>query len=241
MSKKFQQDAPPLVPAYLVTFSDMVTLLLTFFVLLLSLADKQSPEILGEGRKAFADHISTFGLGVLTGKKVSAELGHVKNKYGISKPDEDAAIRTIDAKKEERKRMFQKVAKSMKTLPSKIVARNTTFTTASITFKPGQKTLDADAKKFLTQFATNLQQNSNGGNLKLYVLGMANQESDSKDQWILSALRADAVANFLSETIPSTLQWPVYSWGAGPGGVWLTNSGPITEQSQIMIAVLRTE
>ncbi len=229
------------MPAYIVTFSDMVTLLLTFFVLLLSMADKQSPEVFGEGKKAFVEHINSFGLGMLLGKKVSPEFEQERKKYGVRKPDEDPTVRTIDAKKEERKRMFQKIAKSMKTLPSQIVARNTTFTTATITFKPGQKTLNDDAKKYLTQFAANLQQNASGGNLKLYVLGMANQERDGKDQWILSALRADAVANFLSETIPSTLQWPVYSWGAGPGGVWLTNSGPITEQSQIMIAVLRTE
>lgn len=241
MSKKFQQESPPLVPAYIVTFSDMVTLLLTFFVLLLSMADKQSPEIFGEGKKAFVEHINSFGLGMLMGKKVSPEFKQAKNKYNVSKADEDPAVRTIDAKKENRKRMFEKIAESMKTLPSKIVARNTNFTTASITFKPGQKTLDADAKKFLKKFAENLQQNSSSGNIKLYVLGLANQETASKDQWILSALRADAVASFLSGIIPSNLQWPVYSWGAGPGGVWITPDSPVAEQSQIMIAVLRAE
>ena len=38
------------VPGYIVTFSDMVTLLLTFFVMLLTLADVQDPELFDKGR-----------------------------------------------------------------------------------------------------------------------------------------------------------------------------------------------
>jgi len=39
------EDDKPKVPSYIVTFSDMVTLLLTFFVMLLSLAEVQDPEL----------------------------------------------------------------------------------------------------------------------------------------------------------------------------------------------------
>ncbi|MDD5011702.1 MAG: flagellar motor protein MotB, partial [Phycisphaerae bacterium] len=48
--KSAPQDNPPSVPAYIVTFSDMVTLLLTFFVLLISLAKMQDPEKFNAGR-----------------------------------------------------------------------------------------------------------------------------------------------------------------------------------------------
>jgi len=40
-AKKAAEESKPIVPAYIITFSDMVTLLLTFFVLLITLASKQ--------------------------------------------------------------------------------------------------------------------------------------------------------------------------------------------------------
>ena len=55
------------VPAYIVTFSDMVTLLLTFFVLLLTLAQVQDPELFNRGRDSFFESIRYCGLGNLLG------------------------------------------------------------------------------------------------------------------------------------------------------------------------------
>jgi len=43
------EEGSPKVPAYIVTFSDMTTLLLTFFVMLLSLAKMQDPELFNKG------------------------------------------------------------------------------------------------------------------------------------------------------------------------------------------------
>ncbi|MHC4160174.1 MAG: hypothetical protein ACYSSO_13970, partial [Planctomycetota bacterium] len=63
---------------------------------------------------------------------------------------------------------------------------------------------------------------------------------------------AQAAADFLQDTLSpgarSAMQdgtsavptrWPVYSWGAGPGGNWVDQDSPISRQSQILIAVLR--
>ena len=232
-------------PAYLVTFSALVTLLMLFFALLLTMTTTQGGGGLGKGRYAatqesFLRSIRTFGLGVLYRRKTTPDFGNIKIKYFISNPDKQFEGRTIDAKEENIRRLFKKVTQSTKSTPSQIVAETTKFSITDIHFPTGDATLNDSAKKFLTQFTLDLQQDSNAREIKLYVLGLASEEMTEKKQWIVSARRAQAVSDFLNDALPSESQWPVYSWGAGPGGYWVSHDGLISKQSQILIAVLRT-
>ena len=241
MSRKQQvvEGSGPKVPAYIVTFSDMVTLLLTFFVMLLSLSRVQDPELFNVSRDAFTENINSAGLGMLLRKKMTHDFGEEKVKYFIREPDNDLIVRTIDAKEENTRRIFKKISRTMETKRSQIVAETNNFSVTNISFSSGESQLNEPAKKFLTQFAVNLQQDTGPGEVKLYVLGLARDEQTEKKQWILSAMRAQAVADFLKRLLPSQFQCPVYSWGAGPGGRWVTRDSPASKQSQILIAVLR--
>ena len=127
----------------------------------------------------------------------------------------------------------------MKTLPSQIIAQKTNFSITNIRFPPGQATLNEPAKRFLTEFCLDLQQGSGSRPIKLYVLGLAGDVPNETQQWILSARRAQAAANFLQAHLLSASNWPVYSWGAGAGGDWVEQNSPISKQSHILIAVLR--
>lgn len=232
------EDSSPKVPAYIVTFSDMVTLLLTFFVMLLSLAQMQDPEMFNVSRDAFVTSIESAGLGVLMGKKLTFDFGETKIKYFISEPDNDLVVRSIDAKEEKTRRFFKKVTQTMETKRSQIMAKKNNFSVTNISFSPGESQLNESAKRFLTQFAINLQRDAGSGEIKLYVLGLARDELTEKQQWILSAKRAQTVADFLKDILPSQFQCPVYSWGAGLGGYWVARDSPAYKQSQILIAVL---
>jgi len=231
-------DGSPHVPAYIVTFSDMVTLLLTFFVMLLSLSTVQDPELFNVGRDSFVESIENFGLGILLGRTLNPDFGKDKIEYFISNPDKSLNTRTIDAKREETRRIFKKVSRSMSIMPSQIVAKTTNFSVTNIHFSHNDATLNEPAKRFLTEFCLDLEQGPGSQTIKLYVLGLANDASTGKEQWILSASRAHAVADFLKLTLQKA-NCPIYSWGAGPGGDWVTQSSPISEQSQILISVLR--
>jgi chemotaxis protein MotB len=250
-------DTTSKVPSYIVTFSDMVTLLLTFFVMLLSLAEVPDEGLFYAGRESFLVSIRRLGLGILTGKKPGLNLGHVKIKYFIGTPDRLSERRTIDARTEELRRIFKGLASSMTAMPSQIVAKKTNFSVTPIRFSPGSAALDESAKTFLTDFAFDLQQRPDAGGLKLYVLGLAADEPTEERQWLVSAQRANAAADFLqalfsseqpsrnvtdslsAEISPAYLSGvPVYSWGAGPGGHWVDPHTPIYKQSQILIAVL---
>lgn len=229
----------PKVPAYIVTFSDMTTLLLTFFVMLLSLSTVQDPELFNKGRGSFIQSMRELGLGMLYNRKRAPEFGHVKIKYFIETPDKFFLGRSIHAKEEEIRRAFKDVSRSMKTLPSQIVAKKTNFSITNIRFPPGRAALNEPAKRFLTEFCSHLQQDSDSRPIKLYVLGLAGDEPTETQQWMLSARRAQAVADFLQDSLSSASNWSVYSWGAGPGGDWVGQNSPISEKSRILIAVLR--
>ena len=235
--KQVTESDSPKVPAYIVTFSDMTTLLLTFFVMLLTLASVQDPELYNIGRNSFIKSMRKLGLGMLYNRRRAPEFGHVKIKYFIENPDKLFLGRSINAKEEEIRRAFKDVSRSMKILPSQIVAQKTNFSITNIRFPPGNAVLNEPAKRFLTEFCSHLQQDSRP--IKLYVLGLAGNETTETQQWMLSARRAKAVADFLQDTLSSMSNWSVYSWGAGPGGDWVGENSPISEKSHILIAVLR--
>lgn len=237
--KQVTEEEGPNVPAYIVTFSDMTTLLLTFFVMLLSLAHVQDPELFNKGRDSFVQSMRNLGLGILFNRKRAPQFGQVKIKYFIETPDKLFTGRSIHAKEEEIRRVFKNLSRSMKTLPSQIVAQKTNFSITNIRFPPGQATLNEPAKRFLSEFCLDLQQDSGSRPIKLYVLGLAGDVPNETQQWILSARRAHAAADFLQDTLASVSNWPVYSWGAGPGGDWVEQNSPISKQSHILIAVLR--
>ena len=237
--RKATEESSPKVPGYIVTFSDMVTLLLTFFVMLLTLAEVQDPDLFNKGRDSFIESIRYIGLGVLFGRKDAPDLEMVKIKYFTPEPDESFDLRSIDTNQEKIRRLFKKLTQSMTATPSQLIAENTNFALTNMRFPPGQASLDKSAKQFLTEFCLDLQQEADHGAIKLYVLGLAADETNQKQQWILSAKRAKATAEFMQNTLASATNWPVYSWGAGPGGEWIGPDSPISEKSHILIAVLR--
>lgn len=141
------EDSGPSVPAYIVTFSDMVTLLLTFFVMLLSLAKVQDPEMFHRSRNAFKQNIGSLGLGLLSGPKIAPNLGESKRKYFVEKIVEDADVRTIDTKEQDLRRIFATISQTMETRRSEIVAGKSIFSVTNINFSPGEQQLNESAKK----------------------------------------------------------------------------------------------
>jgi len=219
----------------------MVTLLLTFFVMLLSMANVQDPEIYNKSRDAFVEYINNYGLGMLSGKKMATDLAVSKQKHKINNPDGQEDTRVIDANRERLNNIFNKMMGSVTTMPPQIVGETIDFAVAKVNFMPGSSKLDGSAKKFIAKFAANLQQNTEANTIKLYVLGLSQEKQSPRNQWILSAQRAEAVANLLQNTFPADLNWPVLSWGAGPGNSWSGADSPIAQGAQILIVVLRNQ
>jgi len=230
----------------------MVTLLLTFFVMLLSLSNVQDPELFDKGRDAFLESIRHIGLGMLFGKEEMPQFGDLKTKHFISNPEESSDLRTLDARAEELRRILEKLKQTTTIVPSQLAAERTNFSVANVHFSPGRIDLNESARKFLRGFCLDLQQNVGRKPVELYVLGLASDGKSDKEKWLLSARRARTVADFLRAALSAEgvgqsrrslagcqSKWSVYSWGAGPGSDWVGRDSPISEHSQILIAVLR--
>ena len=237
------EDGGPKVPGYIVTFSDMVTLLLTFFVMLLSLASNQDPELFNKGRDSFLESVRYVGLGIFFGKSDITQLGSPQIKHFITNPDEEVDQRTVDARAEEVRRILRNLKKMATIVPSEIVAEKPSFSITDVHFSPGSDDLNDSSKKFLRGFCLDLQQNDGRKPVELYVLGLASDGQSDRDKWLLSARRARMTADFLrgilSPAAGGQSRWSVYSWGAGPGGDWVGRDSPVSKSSQILIAVLR--
>jgi outer membrane protein OmpA-like peptidoglycan-associated protein len=231
----------------------MVTLLLTFFVMLLTLADVRDPELFNQGRDSFLESIKYIGLGALLGREEMPQLGHLKDKHFVDTPDDDPDRRTIDAEKEKLRRLFAKIRQTATVVPLQIGAKRTDFSVVNVHFAPGGAALTDSGRRFLTGFCRDLQQDISAESVELYVLGLAGDAENDRQQWVLSARRAEAVADFLREVLHSISvspgrpavssgrsKWFVRSWGAGPGGDWVGRNSPISSKSHVLIGVIRS-
>ena len=238
MSEKGRKPEEPKqgAPAYIVTFSDMITLLLTFFVLLLSLATDQKEGMFMKGTNSFKRAVADFGMsGLLFSKNDGNRFTHPKIKYKIDKGEDAPEDRSIDAATEVNRRILQDIEKMMKISPSQITCSSKNFTVTDIKFADGSWTLNDNAKKYIENHVRQVRQNLYGETPTFYIVGLAASEKNEKDQWIVSARRAQAVANHMKNLYDD---WPVYSWGAGPGGNWTSQTGLFTQETDIMIAQL---
>jgi len=234
-SEEHKQSAP----TYIVTFSDMVTLLLTFFVLLISLAETQNEENLKRGQSSFKQAIADFGIsGFFFSKHSEPQFDHPKIKYHINQGQDKPEDRSIDAETEMVRRMIMKLEDMMKITPSQITASLSSFIITDIHFETGGYLLNDASKQSLYNHCRQIQESFNIEKAALYVVGLAGDEPTEMQQWVLSARRAQAVADFLEGNLARGKNWPIYSWGAGPGGDWTGTTGLITKQTEIMIAVL---
>lgn len=245
-------DEKQKVPAYIVTFSDMVTLLLTFFVLLLSLAQVQDPDLFNQGRDSFWESINLCGLGALLGSDARPDFQADKTKHLTTDP-QTTQDRTLDEYREKLRQAFERLSQSMTTLPSQIVGHRLDFSITPVKFGAGEALLSDESRQYLARYCVDLQQNLRADSCTLYVLGLAGDEATQMRQWMLSAQRAETVARFLREELarhtrslpaaPSSGEgpaWRILWWGAGPGGHWAGQDRPDPGQSQILIATLKS-
>jgi flagellar motor protein MotB len=226
------------VPSYIVTFSDMITLLLTFFVLLLSMASERVEEAKFEiGRQAFIKSITNFGLdGIGYGKRPTLSPGDPATLHPVDKNEKSAEEASLDMTEETVRRIFEKLEKQMTITAAQIIGKSPDFRPMSIKFKKGGWVLNKPAQKYLETFSYELQQNIGSQSLTMYVVGLAQNEGSLEKQCLVSAKRAQAASDFLRKSLPEEVKWKIHSWGAGPGGQW-KSSGPI-EGSEVIVAIL---
>ncbi len=76
-------------PAYMVSFADMMTLILTFFILLVSMAKERNIGLLAKGLGSFIVALRSHGMdGIMSGAEKQRVFDHMRRRFNLP-PEED--------------------------------------------------------------------------------------------------------------------------------------------------------
>jgi len=184
--RKKQEDKAPGAPAWMVTYSDMVTLLLTFFVMLLAMATFEDP---GRVDAVIASLQKAFGVGGYSPQRDRANQN-------------SAPATSEDEKKDKIQPVLTKLIETLsKKISDDLVKMTRTRTEIrvmldeSVLFAPGSTELHPSGYGILASVAEAL------GNerVNLFVEGHTDGTGEPMRNWEISALRAVAVVRALEE------------------------------------------
>lgn len=237
---RFPEEPKKGAPAFIVTFSDMITLLLTFFLMLLSMADEQCvTEKFQAGQTSFRQALAGFGMeGFMTSGSSGAQFNNPAIKYKVKHNSDETEDRTPETEMEMLARVIYDIERMMEILPSQITGNSNNFTVPDIRFEKGGWELNDAAKEYLSKYCHDTQEVFSNERPTIYIVGLAAKESDKNQQFMVSARRAQAVADFIKSKLPKDARWPVFCWGAGDGGDWAGKGAMISKEANIMIALL---
>lgn len=213
---KPKPDGKPKVPGWMVSFGDMMTLILTFFILLVSMSREQQVGLVAAGVGSFLVNAHSFGLeGMLDGAERASIFNEVRIRFNLP-PLADA-----DDPADEQDVAVQELVRA-DTL-EKLPPHDELYQPAVALFAPGSRELSASAERYLDALAVSLRP----GDGQVLVLegqatrGEAPQELARAD---LAVRRARAVRDYLLEAhafAPGRVE--ARGWIASP------ESGPAAE------------
>jgi outer membrane protein OmpA-like peptidoglycan-associated protein len=242
MSRLRPPDPEPSVPIWILSFGDMITNLLAFFILIQSFSHAQKAQVLATGEMPGQTIPGNPGwLDWLLATRRSADRTHIQRKYAVeSDPDNQAMERIIDAEDEKIRKLFDGVRRQNRTQATDGPSEAPRVIQTPIQFARGQWSLDRPAREFLAALGGDLAPGGRRAGQDVYVVATAPEAATPKDQFLLSARRAEAVRQHLAEDLsadPSGRGPSVTAWGAGPGP-----TGPGTpSRASVIIAVVASE
>ncbi len=240
--RRRRQSGSKGTPAWLISFTDMITLLLSFFILLQAFASTRDPALFHRGRGGFVRAIKGFGIpDWLFGREDAPRRKFTLHKHPVREDLSNVdRRRIIDAEDEKIRRVYEDLRRLQQTEVSDYAGRPARLLATPIRFDRGDARLGTAGRAYLTDLASDLRGGSGAPPL-VYAIGLAPDAADPAEGWPLSARRAAAAAGCLRKHLPEPLRKRgarVDSWGAAEGGPHLDvpRTGP--HQTFIVLAIM---
>ena len=187
--KKTPEPTKRAVPAYMTSFADMMTLMLTFFILLVAFAEEQRSELVAAGTGSFINALDSLGLpGLLPGGRRAVDLGCVSPNFAVSSRHVSLA--------EDGRPLNQTLLRTppdrlrRSTIDYHLRREGAVALSTSIAFAQGTADLTPASRQALDRVGELAQRNLSYVGIEAHVPGPG-------DGWALSAERAGAVARHL--------------------------------------------
>jgi chemotaxis protein MotB len=150
VARKPPEDSKAKVPAWMVSFGDMMTLILTFFILLVSLSKERQMGLIAKGVGSFVARLNSFGLDSLMSARERDEIfNEVRVRFNLP-PEQDPSKA---APLEDAATVEQLDAEQIKALP----AHDELYQPAVAVFGEGESELSSTARRYLDLLAPSLR------------------------------------------------------------------------------------
>lgn len=232
-------------PLWMISFSDMISLMMAFFVMLLAMTNKDGgssgengQDVFERSIAGFNNSIKNFGVPELFGKKIDSG-GDRKMKYYAIDSNENAPTgqRIISSAEEQIKKLFNQLDTEATTSPSIVKGTQIIFTATPVLFNRSNYLLKEEDKNYLKQFCSDIKTSSQSGSITIIIIGVAEEDMNLRDKWMVSSQRANTVAEYIKQYFSgSTIN--VVAWGTNNPSNWSKDSSLSPNQSHILLSVL---
>ena len=185
--KPHEHDAGPGTPPWLISFGDMMTLFLCFFIMLVTMASRQDAGLVAGGLGPFVAALENRGMDLpLEGAERLQAINTYRERFGLPKlTDPDQLLGAAEvASASDIERIVKSALRSYSELRQPRVA----------TFGKASADLSEDARRYLDLLADTLRP---GRGQVLVLEGRGGADDGDVDRAVLAAARAHAVKAYL--------------------------------------------